>query len=188
MESPKIIIRPATIDDAETIALAVALAIADEEAVRDYCGDEPRAVLTEISRADHTQYSWRSALVAESEGRTVGAVVGYDGAKLKELREGTFDVLRRMVGRVPNIPNETEEGEYYLDSVAVIHEFRGLGIGAKLVEAFCDMAFSEGAERVGLIVEAENANASKLYRSLGFVPVGERTFFGHRMFHLQRSK
>jgi ribosomal protein S18 acetylase RimI-like enzyme len=92
------------------------------------------------------------------------------------------------VGRVPNINDETEAGEYYLDSVAVLPEFRGQGIGSALVEAFCERAFSEGAERVGLIVEEENATAEKVYSSLGFKRVGERLFFGHKMHHLQREK
>ena len=123
MKESKIILRHAQEEDAPIVALAVAMAIDDNEALHDYCGDNPLSVLTEIARAEATQYSWRFAIVAESEGEPVGAVVGYDGARLKELREGTFAVLRRLVGRVPNINDETEAGEYYLDSVAVLPEF-----------------------------------------------------------------
>ena len=188
MKKSEIILRYAQEEDAPMVALAVAMAIDDKEALHDYCGDNPLSVLTEIARAEATQYSWQFAIVAESEGEPVGAVVGYDGARLKELREGTFAVLRRLVGRVPNINDETEAGEYYLDSVAVLPEFRGQGIGSALVEAFCERAFSEEAERVGLIVEEENATAEKVYSSLGFKRVGERLFFGHKMYHLQREK
>ncbi len=183
-----ITLRYAREEDAPIVALAVAIAIDDEEALHDYCGESPLSVLTEIARAEATQYSWRFAVVAECDGEPVGAVVGYDGARLKELREGTFAVLRRLVGRVPNIEDETEAGEYYLDSVAVLPEFRGRGIGSALVEAFCERAFIEGAERVGLIVEEENTKAERVYQSLGFERVGERLFFGHRMHHLQKSK
>lgn len=188
MNRPKITLRPARVEDAPTIAMAIALAIGDEFALHDYCGDDYLAVLTEIARAEDTQYSWRYAMVAECEGCHAGAVVGYDGARLQELREGTFSILRREVGRVPNIDDETEAGEYYLDSVAVIPEFRGRGIGAALVDAFCERAFAEGAERVGLIVDCENPDAEKLYLSQGFERVGERLFFGHRMHHLQKTK
>ena len=86
--------RHATREDAEIIAKAVAMAIGEEFALRDYCGEDYMSVLEEIARGDATQYSWRNAVVAEVEGKCVGAVVGYDGAQLYELREGTFTVLR----------------------------------------------------------------------------------------------
>lgn len=188
MNDAKIIVRSAREEDAPIVAIAVALAIGEEEALHDYCGENYLGVLTEIAREENTQYSWRYALVAECNGEAVGAVVGYDGARLHELREGTFSVLRRKVGRVPNIDDETTASEYYLDSVAVIPEFRGRGIGAALVNAFCERAFAEGAKRVGLIVDTENPDAEKLYISQGFAKVGEQLFFGHRMNHLQKSK
>ena len=151
-------------------------------------GKDYLSVLTEISQAEGTQYSWRNAIVAECEGRVVGSVVGYDGAKLAEFREGTFAVLRNRVGRVPDIADETEAGEHYLDSLSVALQYQRLGIGRKLIDAFCQRAFSEGAERVGLIVDAENPNAERLYLSQGFTHVGERIFFNHQMHHLQRTK
>ena len=188
MNAAEITLRLAREEDAQIIAQAVAMAIGDEEALHNYCGEEYLSVLTKIARAQATQYSWQYAIIAEWNGRAAGAVVGYDGAQLEELRDGTFAILRHEIGRVPTIANETEAGEYYLDSVAVMPEFRGYGVGSALVEAFCDKAFAEGAERVGLIVDIENPNAEKLYTSQGFKRVGKRTFFGHKMYHLQKSK
>ena len=187
MASPKIITRNATREDAEIIAKAVALAIGDENALQNYCGDEYMAVLAEIARNEATQYSWQYAIVAEVDGAVAGAVVGYDGALLQSLREGTFDVLRRCIGRTPNIVDETEAGEYYLDSVGVLPQYRGLGIGRALVEAFCSKVFAEGHNCVGLIVDFENPNAEKLYTSVGFKRINTRPFFNHQMWHLQRE-
>lgn len=186
MKRAKITLRAAREEDASIVAMAVAMAIGDEEALRDYCGDDYLGVLTKIVLAENTQYSWHYAIVAECNGVVAGAVVGYDGARLQELREGTFAILRREVGRIPNIDDETEAGEYYLDSLAVVPEFRGCGVGAALVNAFCERAFAEGAECVGLIVEGENVNAKKLYLSQGFTRVGTRLFFGHQMHHLNK--
>lgn len=120
------------------------------------------------------------------DGVAAGAIVGYDGALLKELRDGTFTVLREYIGRVPHIPDETSKGEYYLDSIGILPEFRGMGIGRQLIAAFCSRAFAEGHERVGLIVDFNNPQAERLYRSLGFERVGAREFFKHEMWHLQR--
>ena len=188
MESKTIIVRKAVREDAAVIAEAVAMAIGDERALRNYCGEEYMAVLTEIARHEATQYSWQYALVAEVDGVTAGAVVGYDGARLSELREGTFAVLRERMGHIPVVADETEAGEYYLDSVGVLPEFRGYGVGRILIEAFCDKVFAAGCEKVGLIVDCDNYNAEKLYASLGFERVGRKRFFGHDMWHLQRRK
>lgn len=188
MGTPKIVVRPARREDAAVIAKAVAMAIGDQSALRAYCGDDYLAVLTDVARREGTQYSWQHAIVAEVEGTQAGVVVGYDGARLEELREGTFAVLRERVGKVPTIADETEAGEVYLDSVGVLPEFRGVGVGRILVDAFCKKSFIEGHERVGLIVDFGNPQAEKLYASLGFERVGTRLFFGHQMWHLQRKK
>lgn len=182
-----ITIRPATRQDAPTIAHALAMAIGDEVALQAYCGEDYLTVPTEIARSEATQYSYRFALVAEVDGQMAGAIVGYDGAQLHSLREGTFAILRECIGRVPTIDDECEVGEYYLDSVGVLPQFRGLGVGRALVEALCQRAFDEGALRVGLLVDYANPEAEVLYASLGFERVGTKLFFGHRMWHLQRE-
>ena len=187
MDTAKIIVRAAMPKDAEVIAQAVVLAIGDEVILRSYCGDDYVAVLAEIARRDATQYSWRNALIAEFDGVVAGAIVGYDGAQLRALRNGTFTVLLECIGRVPNILDETGRGEYYLDSISVFSQFRGLGVGRALIEAFCNKAFADGHERVGLIVDFDNSQAERLYASLGFERVGTRLFFKHQMWHLQRK-
>lgn len=188
MDSGKIIVRVATREDAATIAQAVALAIGDREALQAYCGEEYLAVLTEIARRKNTQYSYQQALIAEVDGIVAGAVVGYDGARLTELRNGTLAVISEHTGHTPTIADETEEGEQYLDSVGVLPHFRGLGVGRALVAAFCNKAFAEGHNCVGLLVDYENPNAEHLYTSLGFERVGTKLFFGHQMRHLQKQK
>lgn len=185
MKTPKITVRSARVDDAATIARAVAMAIGDKEALRAYCGDDYMAVLTQIAATKGTQYSWQYALVAEVDGTAAGAIVGYDGDDLQSLREGTFAIVRQHTGRVPNIANETEGGEYYLDSVGVLPEFRGLNVGRTLVREFCNKVFATQHNCVGLIVDSNNPQAEKLYTSLGFERVGTRLFFGHQMWHLQ---
>ena len=187
MEEKRVIVRNATREDAEAIAQAVAMAIGDELALHNYCGEKYLAVLTEIARHKATQYSWQNALIAEVDGIVAGAIVGYDGALLKRLRDGTLNVLHKCTGHIPIIVDETEAGEYYLDSVAVFPDFRGIGVGRSLISSFCDMAYAEGHKCVGLIVDYNNPEAESLYTSLGFKRVGTKPFFNHMMWHLQRQ-
>jgi predicted GNAT family acetyltransferase len=56
------------------------------------------------------------------------------------------------------------------------------------VAAFCERAFAEGYERVGLMVDYANPNAEQLYTSLGFERIGTKVFFGHRMWHMQKTR
>ena len=188
METHKIIVRQARCEDSAMIAKAVAMAIGDEGALRAYCGDDYLAVLTEVARREGTQYSWLGALVAEVDGTPAGAIVGYDGALLEVLREGTYAVIRERLGRTQTIPNETEAGEFYLDSVGVLPQFRGLGVGRSLLSEMTQRALAEGHERVGLIVDFDNPQAEKLYTSLGFERIGTKLFFGHQMWHLQKRR
>lgn len=182
----QIVIRQASEDDAQLIASAVVMAIGGEESARKYCGDDYMTVLEELARMETSQYSWHNALVAEVDGALAGTVIGYDGARLQELRSHTFDVIRMHIGTsLPFIEDETGPGEFYLDSIAVLPAFRGCGVGGRLLAAMRDRALAEGHERVGLLVDFGNPDAERLYLSLGFTRVEERKFLGHDMWHLQ---
>ena len=174
-----ITIRQATVADAEFIAHAVCMAVGYDMSHPIY------PVFLHLARMEHSQYSYVNTLVAVVEGRVSGALVGYDGACLKELREPIFPLLEQHLGEAINIEDETEAGECYLDSLGVLPECRGCGIGRALIEAMRDRAFAEGYERVGLIVDFDNPDAERLYQSLGFRRVGTKRFLGHDMHHLQ---
>jgi ribosomal protein S18 acetylase RimI-like enzyme len=186
MRTNKITIREAESRDAKVIAQVVAMAIGDTQALHAYCGEDYYEVLTEVAVAEDTQYSWRNSLIAEVEGQTAGAIVGYNGALLNKLRKGTLEIVRKHTGHTPDIPDETEAGEFYLDSIATLPSFRGMGIASTLINALRDKAFAEGHKCIGLIVDMDNPQAEKLYTSLGFERVGTRLFFGHPMWHLQQ--
>ncbi len=188
MESRNVTIRPATVADAALIAKAVAMGIGDVETLENYCGADYESVLTDIAATTGTQYSWQNALVAEVDGQGAGAIVGYDGAKLYDLRKGTLQVVMDRVGKIPAIADETQPGEYYIDTLAVLPEFRGMGIGKALIDAFCSNVFRQGYTCVGLIVDDQNLSAQALYVSLGFEQVGLTPFFDHLMFHLQLNR
>jgi ribosomal protein S18 acetylase RimI-like enzyme len=176
-------IRPARFDDAQLLAKIFVYAIGQATAV-SYLGETCEAVLTDICQSVGTQYSYRNALVAECEGQRVGAIIGYDGAELHTLRAGTFSVIRRYK-RVSEMPeDETAAGEFYIDSIGVLPDFRGAGVGRRLLQAMCSQAADCGHQRVGLLVDLENPDAERLYRSLGFECENMQTFFGHQMKHL----
>lgn len=182
-----ITIRRAEKSDADLIAYVVAAAIG-EEAVQNYCGEQYLAVLKEIVETPQTQYSYQFALVAELDGVKVGGIVGYDGGLLYPLREKTLEIIHRYNPGLRVHSDETESGEFYLDSIGVLPEYRGCGVGGALIQAMCECAFNAGHSLVGLIVDVHNPRAEKLYQSQGFVRCGKREFFAHEMWHLQKRK
>lgn len=170
--------RRATKEDAATIARAVAMAVGYDTQHPLY------SVFLTLAAMEQTQYSYCNAIIAEVDSEVVGAVVGYDGARLAELREPIFPLLERSLGHIPEIEDETEAGEFYVDSLGVWPEWRGRGIGGRLLAAMRDKAHAEGFARVGLIVDFDNPKAEMLYSSLGFKRVGEKRFLGHKMWHM----
>jgi len=91
----------------------------------------------------------RFALVALSNGALAG-----------------FAVLRLLAA--------SGECEAELESIVVAAEWRGQGIGARLLTASMELARLHGAGRIDLEVRASNAAAIRLYARTGFLEIGHR--------------
>lgn len=66
----------------------------------------------------------------------------------------------------------TDQGE--LGNVAVSAEFRGQGLGARLIEEVLDSAAARGVREIFLEVRKSNEGAQNLYKTFGFYEVGKR--------------
>ena len=183
----KITIRPAVPEDASFIAKVVCTAIASEEGLRSYCGEEYEKVITQIAATIGTQYSWENTLIAEVDGKPAGGIVAYDGALLHPLRSKTWDIIEQQTGKRPCIADETEAGECYIDSLAVMPAFRNKGIAKALILALSEKVANMGIDYVGLLVDEDNEKGQALYQSVGFTYINDSEFLGHKMYHLQRK-
>lgn len=177
-----IVIRPAVVDDAPLLALVVCMALDQDETYPFY------PVFCELTARNDAQYSYCNAYVAECDGVPVGAVIGYDGAHLHELRKPLYEAMMRHMGHTIEVEEETSAGEFYIDSMAVLPQYRGKGIGRRLLTHMRDTAFARGHRRVGLLVDCTNHAAEALYNSMGFSRINPTTFLGIPMWHLQASQ
>ena len=66
------------------------------------------------------------------------------------------------------IDKETFPDEWYLDSISVSEDFRGQGIGSRLLEALPKLAKKANRSVIGLSVDEKNPKAKKLYERHGF--------------------
>jgi len=154
----------------------------------DHTLDDFRQTMTRLVAREDSQYSYTNTLVAMDGERVVGIAVSYDGALLRPLREAFLTAAREDFGRdFSQMDDETQAGELYLDSLAVLDNYRGRGIATRLLQLTIEKARQLGIPATGLLVDQGNPRAEQLYRRVGFQCVGEATWGGHPMRHLQCS-
>lgn len=149
------------------------------------------SVFMRLARRDDTQYSYRNTRIALSpDGTKAGVCISYSGALLKQLRRPFFDEARQVLGwqltpqEVDELPGETTPEEFYLDSLATLPDYRGMGIASSLILDAKHKA-AAAALPLGLLCADNNPSARKLYESLGFQPVARRMFAGEEMTNLR---
>ena len=182
-----IIIRSAKKEEAAHIAELFLLAwpVEDISDSNQITYDQLQKFITRIAASRDTIYSYENTIVAEVDGKVVGAMCAYDGADYQRLKQPIVDTLGPDCGFAQL--KETEVGEFYLDSVGVLPEYRGRGIASRLFEAQCERAASLGHKVAGLIVDIDKPQAEALYARLGFMHLDDKDFFGHTMKHMIRN-
>lgn len=134
--------------------------------------------LADISRREDTLYSWRNATIALYEGVPAGLMVAYDGARYRQMRDITFPMIRMYVGdNYHSMDDEASPGEYYLDSLAVLPEFRRNGIASALIQEMFRQRDEAGIPLATIAVDPENDTAYGLYKKNGFRHDGHITVF-----------
>ena len=191
-------IREARPEEAGRIADLIIMAMT-EECCLHFCGpdhdiDDFRRVMTSLVARTDTQYSYLNTLVAIEEtapvpgvsapGCIVGICVSYDGALLHQLRQPFIDAALYEWGMDhSSIPDETQAGELYLDSLAVDPAYRGRGIARLLLEASVEKSKRMNLPSTGLLVDVGNPRAEALYNKVGFRYAGTNSWGGHDMRH-----
>ena len=131
------------------------------------------------------QYSYENTFVYFIDNKVVGAVNAYDGAEIEELRKPFLRYLNETYHNGSfTMETESEAGEFYIDTLSVNPNYQGKGIGKALLTAAKNWAVDLGHQKIGLLVDLENAGAKRLYQSVGFEVVGEKILLGERYEHL----
>ncbi|MGX7126299.1 GNAT family N-acetyltransferase [Enterococcus viikkiensis] len=136
------------------------------------------------------RFGYARGLVEEIDGKIAGAVFGYPASQ-----EAIIDLPLQNYLRSQGIEEEINmfidpeafPNEWYLDSIEVDEDYRGQGIGSKLLTAVDRLATHEGETVIGLNVDKANPNAKRLYLRDGFEDVGEIMISGHQYDHMQRE-
>ncbi|HLT89270.1 MAG TPA: GNAT family N-acetyltransferase [Sphingobacterium sp.] len=182
-------IRKALPADAEAIAPIMLTAM--EDIIYYFIGEQDQqkatAFLAYHIAQPENQYSYEHIIVAEEEENIIGQICLYPGDELEQLRAPILSYLRTHFKREPNLGNETQAGEVYIDTLAVSAAAQGKGIGKMLLLYAIDLFVHRQKEVLGLLVDKENPKAKKLYLNMGFRPVRDVQLFGKELAHLQYS-
>lgn len=185
----KMTIQPATKQQAPEIASLIMLAMS-HECCQYFAGaerslDDFHRMMTELVEMNESLYSYQHTLVATTaRGELAGICVAYDGKHLRRWREAFYDAARRHLGRnLEGMDDETQAGEYYVDSLAVKPEYRRQGVARQLLRAVISEHGND--QPVGLLVDQGNPGAERMYQQVGFRYAGDAQWGGHAMRHLQ---
>ena len=183
------IIRTARPNEAEIIASLIMEAM-NHDCCQWFAGpnhtlSDFHQLMTELVKRTDSQYSYLNTSVAVISSQVVGVCVTYDGAKLHELRHAFIEGALRMFGMDhSSMGDETQAGELYLDSLAVLPEYRCKGIAKRLLKATKVRANQMNIPCVGLLVDKGNPIGEALYTSVGFRYMNDSSWGGHPMKHL----
>ncbi|MBJ7881671.1 GNAT family N-acetyltransferase [Gelidibacter salicanalis] len=181
------IIRKANITD--TVCIANYLLLAMEDIIFEFIGqhnsETARRFLLHFVQTEDNQYSYKNCFLAEENNQVIAAINIYDGAKLKQLRAPIVQYINIHFSKNFNPEDETQAGEYYIDSFGVNPAHQGNGIGTIMLKHVINIYVRQRKQTIGLLVDEDNPNARRLYLKLGFQPVGVKTLVGKKMVHLQ---
>lgn len=176
-------IRKATKADADFVALVLMEALSRQALLADgSLKPELKELHQQIIKLvlhEGTLYHWRHATLAlNDDGTPVGGLIAYDGANYHAMRELTFALFEGELSFDPTtMEDESQAGEYYLDSLCTLPPYRRQGIGARLLQQAISDARALGL-RATLAVSPENPKAAALYAQMGFQDDGPMFIFG----------
>ena len=171
MEETTFHIRPATREEAPFLARCVCEGIGFEIFERETAfNTQVAAGLEPLAAREDTLYSYRHAMVAEVDGNVVGALISYPGAQYHQMRTVTFREIPAFKDwDMEAMPDEAGAGEYYIDTLAVLPQYRCLGVGTALMRTRIAWAEQQCPElKISLLVDPDNEKGQRIYTRLGF--------------------
>lgn len=131
-------------------------------------GQSTLEVGRERARREEGGFSYRNAIVAEIGGEVAASLVGYhlddpyDLSGLDDMPEFVRPLVR-LEAKAP--------GSWYVNVLATFPEFRGQGLGTKLLAVAEAKGREEHAPAMSVIVGSWNDGAAQLYARAGYSPL-----------------
>lgn len=130
-------------------------------------------MMAEVCGNEETLYSWKNSTKILFNGCEAGILIAYDGARYRKMFAATMPLIKPFMTDVfgegfEEMEDETHEGEFYLDTLSVVEDFRHKGLASRLILDAIAKTKKMNIPDCTLIVNPENYKAIRLYESLGF--------------------
>ncbi len=174
----KLLIREGKIEDKEDFVNLIIYT--GEKLLYTIFGKNVREILKELYIRKNNQFSFEFTNFAIYNNITSGMVLSYSFEDLKRISINTCYLLIKIM-KIHFIKNLEKfiksffklsiikKDEYYISNIAVYPEFRGFGIGRKLLLFIENKAKENNLKKLCLDVEKENKNAIEIYKNFGFI-------------------
>lgn len=125
----------------------------------------------ERARREKSGFSYRNAVVAEIDGKCAACLIGYPQPEHPEpidyaAMPPIFVPLQELENLAPN--------SWYVNVLAAYPDFRGQGLGTKLLAIADELADATGKSGLSLIMSDANEGARRLYERRGYREAGAR--------------
>jgi len=179
MNAQPMIIRPATPTHEEGLIFARFADMAAEGQFRVLFGRRVREILGAAFLKPSHDLSHEFAVFAEIDGAIAGMASGYTEEQHRQsstrpLKQATGGIALRMrcmfilAAPILRFLHTYEEGDFYIQFLAVDEEHRGKGIGSALIQEMENRARASQSTHLVIDVAARNAGARRLYEHLKF--------------------
>jgi len=163
--------RRATIEDCDKIAEGIELASGGiieflfHGLLEDYTAVQ---VISNLLRDEKGYETYKNAIVAEYQNEVIGIVYSYP-AKYHEISEESRNFFPSdRLEFLGEFFNSRVENSLFLDSIYVKEEFRGKGVGSRLIQLTKEKAKESGFSQLSLMVMNSNSTARRSYERNDF--------------------
>ena len=146
---------------------------------RLWLGRRAVEIIAEVFLQPGHDLSFQNVTFAERDRVIVGMVSGFTAeqhseSSLQPLKEAVgnwnvrFGMVSILLAPFLRIIDSIDDGDFYVQAIAVDGAVRGAGVGGTLMELIEDRAVATSSARLVLDVSAENQGARRLYERRGF--------------------
>jgi ribosomal protein S18 acetylase RimI-like enzyme len=115
-------------------------------------------------------FSYRNATVMDRNGQPVAALIGYEIPDAPGPIAADMPAMFVPLQELENLAPAT----WYVNVLAVLPEFRGSGLGTRLLSIAQDTAARLAKRGLSIIVSDANHGARRLYNHLGYKEISRR--------------
>lgn len=131
-------------------------------------GSTPIQVVAHGLEHDSYPHSYRSAIVAETNGEIIGMSLSFP-AKFHQINDEMRSIFpSERLEHFKEFFSVRVDNSYLIDAICVDKRYRNKGVGEELLKKTMEKAYAEGFTVLSLIVYADNHAAIKFYLDHGF--------------------